>query len=268
MPCQHPFRTRTIHGLPVKVPCGSCLWCRRMKRTFWFHRVSHDVQSLYPVGSSFVTLTINSDIFTPKLHKADLQLFFKNLRKVAPSPFKYVAIGDYGDRTHRAHYHFLGIGLDTYNRPLIASCWSKGFIKVDPVTPGRIRYVINYMDKFGQQDAKYYENLGIEPPFKIFSRGIGSSLFEKYPHGRYFFRGRWYPYPSYHRAKHNASTPSLSLDETRVIISKAHSEGFESVPEYQNHRSWLSETVELHNLQNKLTPPQGIKHLPNSEPIC
>ena len=27
--CNHMYSTRTIYGLPVKVPCGSCVTCRR-----------------------------------------------------------------------------------------------------------------------------------------------------------------------------------------------------------------------------------------------
>ena len=70
--CNHMYHTRDIYGKPVKVPCGSCVTCRRTQSTFWSHRIQSDIAHLEKsgIGSSFVTLTIESDT-TPILCKSD-----------------------------------------------------------------------------------------------------------------------------------------------------------------------------------------------------
>ena len=103
--CNHMYGTRDIYGHPVKVPCGSCVTCRRTQSTFWSHRIQSDIAELEKsgTGSSFVTLTLESDT-TPILRKSDLQKFFKRLRKSCPDyPFKYLAIGYYELNTPRQH---------------------------------------------------------------------------------------------------------------------------------------------------------------------
>lgn len=263
MSCQHKFHTKTIYGKPVFVPCGSCVNCRKKNRTFWAHRITADVQSRYPLGSSFVTLTYSDDLKV--LSKKDLQDFFKRIRHDVP--FSYVAIGDYGSRTKRPHYHFLAIGLDPSNQKLVAKHWAHGFVKVDPVTSGRVNYVVNYMDNFNRLDKKMFDDNGLEAPFSLKSHGIGLSLFEEYPYGKYFYKGRWYTYPSYWRAKFNAQPITLSTQDLIQRNLEAHRQGFDSFASYDAYYSWLVERNSIHRDQQVLKAPQGIRHLTNSMPI-
>lgn len=266
MACQHYYRVRTIYGEPLKVPCGSCILCRKAKRTFLAHRILHDVQSCYPVGSSFITLTIESDRFATTLDKSLIQKFNKLLRSKGYR-YKFVAIGDYGSRTQRAHYHMLGIGLPIEAAYDIKHCWPHGFVSVDPINSARVNYVLNYMDSFRIQDKDLFRSRGIEPPFRLMSKNIGSSLFRKYPYSRYYFRGRWFDYPHYWRSVNGSSKPCKSIDEMKRNIYTANRKGFRNAVEMRNFNSFLSETISLHDDVNKCRPPQGIKHLPNSEPI-
>ena len=145
--CNHMYHTRDIYGHPVKVPCGSCVTCRRTQSTFWSHRIQSDISYLDKsgIGSSFVTLTIESDT-TPVLRKSDLQKFFKRLRKSCPDyPFKYLAIGDYGENTFRPHYHALLIGFPPELSAFVRKNWSLGFVDVDAVCTGNVNYVVRYM---------------------------------------------------------------------------------------------------------------------------
>ena len=145
--CNHMYSTRDIYGHPVKVPCGSCVTCRRTQSTFWSHRIQSDIAELEKsgTGSSFVTLTLESDT-TPILSKSDLQKFFKRLRKSCPDyPFKYLAIGDYGENTFRPHYHALLIGFPPELSALVRKNWSLGFVDVDAVCTGNVNYVVRYM---------------------------------------------------------------------------------------------------------------------------
>lgn len=264
MACQHYFETKTIHGKPVKVPCGKCLPCMRQKRSFWSHRIQSDVQAAYPAGSSFLTLTIEGD--SPALSKKDLSEFFRSLRRSLGFTPKHFALGDYGSRTKRAHYHAIVIGLDPSQKSLVARCWPHGFVDVAVATPGRINYILSYLEKLAPAYRREFEEAGLQPPFTSISRGIGRSLFDKYPDGRYWINGRWYTVPWYWRAqlglpKHNPSTQDLN-----ARISEARKNGM-SVPSYEALRHHQSEVSQLRNSQNRLKPPQGVRHLPNDEPI-
>lgn len=264
MACQHYFETRTIYGKPVKVPCGTCLPCMRQKRAFWSHRLQSDIQAAYPTGSSFVTLTIEGA--DPKLSKAQLSNFFRSLRRHLGFNPKHFALGDYGDRTKRAHYHAIIIGLDPSQKPLVSRCWPHGFTDVDVATPGRINYILNYLEKLAPAYRRQFEEAGLQPPFTSISRGIGQSLFDNNPDGRYWMNGRWYTFPWYWRAqlglpKHNPSTSEL---KTRISAAKKNNL---PVSLYETVKHHQSEVSQLHNAQQKLKPPQGVRHLPNDGPL-
>lgn len=80
-------------------------------------------------------------VVCPSLRRKDLQLFFKRcrvsyLRKFGEKlPLVYLAFGEYGDRFHRPHYHFLAFGLTDSQANFIASCWQSefGFVDVLPI---------------------------------------------------------------------------------------------------------------------------------------
>lgn len=254
--CMHQFKTRTIYGEPVSVPCGSCVTCRRTQRTFWSHRIQSDVSFMYRqgVGSSFVTLTIDSDL-TPKLSKPDLQKFFKRLRKKCPVKFSYLAIGDYGENTQRPHYHALMIGFPSELEYYVRKSWTKGFIDVKPINPGNINYVVRYMQKQTPTFKKKFKDLGLQEPFNVSSRGIGSSL--KIVDGKYQYKGKWYNLPPYWQSVHNVHSVPTDMSH---YISIARREGYPDVQSYLNHKAWLAEYNATRAAQNRLQPPQGVRH--------
>ena len=63
--------------------------------------------------SCMLNLTYNDDWIPEhgQLVKDDLQRFFKRMRK-AGFKFRYVASGEYGDKTRRPHFHIALFGLD------------------------------------------------------------------------------------------------------------------------------------------------------------
>lgn len=72
--------------------------------------------------ATFVTLTYSDDNIplqdgAATLAPADLQNFLKRLRThLAPSRIRFFAVGEYGDRTQRPHYHLIIYGLPTCKR--------------------------------------------------------------------------------------------------------------------------------------------------------
>ena len=192
MQCTNPV---TIYTNPEKpqgmiVPCGRCLACRIKKRTEWAMRITHELD--YYDYTSFVTLTYTdeylplSDKGYSTLRKKHLQDFIKRLRRDWPEPIKYFACGEYGDKTQRAHYHaiLMGIGLLPEHRLHVMRCWpwcdwdnptirerSFGLAEQDSV-----RYVAQYIDKklSGEALKDDYKLYGREPVFRLLSRGIGA----------------------------------------------------------------------------------------------
>ena len=74
-------------------------------------------------ASAFVTLTYSDDQLVrtlgdfPTLCPEHPQAFLKRLRaRVAPARFRFYLVGEYGDQTHRPHYHLVLFGFPTCER--------------------------------------------------------------------------------------------------------------------------------------------------------
>lgn len=167
------------------VPCGKCLLCRISKRREWTLRMLHEVA--YNDWNMFITLTY-SDEKLPKnmsLKKIDLINFFKRLRKLTGSKFKYFGIGEYGSETDRPHYHavIFGLQINNENKKNIMDCWTYCDWNVNSIRKNSfglaehdsIQYVANYVTKklSGDMLNEYYIEHGRENVFQISSNGIG-----------------------------------------------------------------------------------------------
>lgn len=177
--CKTPYVSKDN----IICPCGKCLSCLINKRKKWSLRCALEAYS--HKFSSFVTLTYEDEP-SEGVSKTELQRFFKRLRKRGYK-FRYYAVGEYGSRTHRAHYHLLLFGFDFLNAQDIKDAWGLGFVKVDTLTPDRIVYACNYVTKkFGNVD----NSNGRNPEFHLMSRkpalGINAIRFNK---DKYFLQG-------------------------------------------------------------------------------
>lgn len=124
------------------VPCGKCLWCLQKKRADWSFRLFQELN--VSESAHFLTLTYDDEKLPEEgLRKRDLQLFFKKLRKSNSAKIRYYAVGEYGTRTSRAHYHAIMFNLDV-TCP-VAQIWDKGHVQVGSVTPASIHYVTKYV---------------------------------------------------------------------------------------------------------------------------
>lgn len=106
----------------------------------------------------FLTFTYD-DAHLPaskSLHARHLTNFWKKLRKELDSwsdskiQIKYYAIGEYGSRTQRPHYHSITFNLPTFytEHPLnLERIWGHGHVHVDPCNAATIGYVIGYVLK-------------------------------------------------------------------------------------------------------------------------
>lgn len=144
-------------------PCGKCPPCLKARASSWSYRLMKE-EKLY-TNSMFLTLTYDTSTvpITPRgymtLRKSDLQLFFKRLRKALPdSKIKYYAVGEYGGKTCRPHYHIILFGA---NPGAVAKAWciedkftrqrtSIGNCHYGVVTGASVGYTLKYIQKPGK----------------------------------------------------------------------------------------------------------------------
>lgn len=171
---------------------------------------------LYPPGESyFGTLTYAPEHLPSNnsLSIEHLQLFWKRYRKKY-GKIRYYAAGEYGETTHRPHYHFAGFGhrlpdlvhfSDTQAGPLYTSAsldalWGLGNCIVGDLTFESAAYIARYITKklTGELGKIEYESQGISPPFSTMSRrpGIGGRWYDQfhsdvYPSDEVVVRGKY-----------------------------------------------------------------------------
>lgn len=139
--CDSPFHVKSAgyhsNGEYIPVGCGKCPPCRRNRTNGWVFRIMQEDR--ISDSAYFVTLTYDGDNLPrsynglPTLVKSDFQLFMKRLRinlKRAgkQSSLKYYAVGEYGSKFKRPHYHAVIFNLP--DTDLIESTWGKGGIHV------------------------------------------------------------------------------------------------------------------------------------------
>lgn len=178
--------------MPVEVPCGQCIGCRIGRARAWAMRCMHEA-TLHE-RNCFLTLTYRENPGTLRL--SDLQKFMKRLRKEVKEPLRYFAVGEYGERLGRPHYHLLLFGYDfedkyywcgsglsrQYRSDLLERIWTLGNSTVGSVTSASAQYVSQYCVKVvtGQKASDHYK--GRAPEFAVMSRrpGIGKGWIDQY----------------------------------------------------------------------------------------
>lgn len=126
------------------------------------------------MDAKFITLTYANPKLKWKngisqLHKPDLQNFFKKLRKVYKC--RYYAVGEYGSKTYRPHYHVLLFGK--VPEDFIRKSWEFGLVHIGRVSQKSVMYCLGYM-----VNGKHWTmTKGRVRPFCTMSRrpGIGAN---------------------------------------------------------------------------------------------
>lgn len=139
------IKPRYIHKNDVLVPCGSCAFCCATKRSDWALRLHYE--SRLHADKKFVTLTYADAHLkwrdnVPQLHKPHLQLWFKNIRRKG-FKIRYYAVGEYGSRTFRPHYHIILFG--SVPDQVIRDCWPFGLVHIGTVTDQSVMYTLGYI---------------------------------------------------------------------------------------------------------------------------
>lgn len=220
--------------------CGCCPECLSKKARIWVLRavmeaknnvgmmitLTYDTYKRDKCGNIIGENPVNPDL---KLDKKDCQDFFKRLRAKFPDKkIKYIAAGERGKSTNRAHYHALIFGLVfddlmyykkskrgnvIYRSKTLEKIWQGGnnrtqqggICTVDCINLNAS--VAAYCTKYAAKDS------GVDDTFMLFSHGIGEEELRKKFNGKpYVIQGQKYAIPRtiwqwYVTDKYNISAP-------------------------------------------------------------
>lgn len=127
----------------------------------WQIRLVHEAE-LYPDKTFFVTLTYDpwhlpvnkyGETFISKRHA---QLFLKRFRYHLGKPVRYFLCGEYGEDTHRPHYHLIlfcelddliPFAFNRFHSEVISKAWPFGLHEVSPAEKNSMAYVAGYVEK-------------------------------------------------------------------------------------------------------------------------
>lgn len=157
----------------VPVPCGKCPNCVARRVSGWsFRLMQEDKMSK---SSSFITLTYDTDNVPltrngyMSISKRDIQLFFKRLRKFNGDKIRYYAVGEYGGKSLRPHYHIILFNLKRLQE--VEAAWKHGSIHYGTVSGASVGYTLKYMSK--KSRIPMHVNDDRIPEFALMSKGLG-----------------------------------------------------------------------------------------------
>lgn len=177
------------------LPCGNCLLCREEYARQTAVRITHE--STLWEKNAFLTLTY-SDQHLPwhgGLEYKHLVLFWKRLRKQI-GKLRYYAVGEYGDKTQRPHYHACIFGHDftddriilrdtphlLWTSPALQAAWGLGNVSVGTLNFATARYTAQYVVKklrkkqqYKRIDEQTGELILLEQPRAFMSRNLGKN---------------------------------------------------------------------------------------------
>lgn len=172
-------------AVPVFVPCGKCLACRKNKAgEFAVRCYLESLTTNFDRCNQFVTFTYDDDNVTDKIDYDHINRTFKEIRKYIQerinrydlepytwlddsraqkvgSGFRYMVVGELGDRTKRPHFHALLFGLpadfaemvspfghrgghNLFRSHVLESYWNRGNVIVGDANFGSAFYTAGY----------------------------------------------------------------------------------------------------------------------------
>ena len=169
-----------IEANGTRVPCGQCMNCRVNQGRIWTSRILME-QLTCAQRSWFLTLTFNDDHVpvTPEYDQTLRKQEFLDWRKATArsiAPFRYYAVGEYGDLSGRPHYHVAVFPRDDSPIERITDAWEFGFTSAYELTDERARYLAQYTTKKLTKADDDRLLPGQEPEFRVSSRvpGLGA----------------------------------------------------------------------------------------------
>lgn len=175
----------------AEVGCGKCESCLINRARLWTGRIM--LEASQHVANSFVTLTYDVDHLPQggSLVPRDLQLFLKRLRHLCVG-VRFFAVGEYGDKSLRPHYHLALFGVFPYDHVspvvqrvnksrcvcVVCRCWTLGVVDIGNLEMASASYIVGYLLKGftkkgdSRLDGKYpeFRRMSLRP------YGVGASV--------------------------------------------------------------------------------------------
>ena len=171
------------------IPCNRCLGCKADQSREWAIRIEHEARM--SELKCFLTLTYSDEYCPKKIDRKLLTIKMKELQRKLDCNLRYFAVGEYGDKTKRPHYHAVLFNTDLlggaeqsrpgrYLHPAITGLWPYGQHEIQPYDEGTACYTAGYISK----------KLGDEDTFSIKSTRppLGKTFALEYP-GRLLSQG-------------------------------------------------------------------------------
>lgn len=173
------YKQDKLSGEHMALPCGKCPECLKRRVSAWSYRLVKQGQAAR--SAHFVTLTYDTHHvpITKKgwmnLCKRDLQLFFKRLRKNTKiKDIKYYAVGEYGGKSYRPHYHLILFNTEPHQ---VEQAWvdnngyAIGQCHFGTVAEASIGYTLKYVCKPSR--VPLHKNDDRQPEFALMSKKLG-----------------------------------------------------------------------------------------------
>lgn len=121
------------------------------------------------VEGTFLTLTYDDDhLQSTSLVREHITQFIRYIKRVAGPKERYFAVGEYGSKTFRPHYHVIHFGGTNDHRwqQLYRKAWKFGHIMVGSAQPAARNYVTGYVTKkLDQAHRREIDERGLVPEF-------------------------------------------------------------------------------------------------------
>lgn len=267
----------------VQVPCGHCSECLNVHAKGLAYRILKEAQ--VHDECYFLTLTYDDD-HIPKgrsLVKEEISIFNKRLKNKLrynglKSDFRFYAIGEYGGKSLRPHYHVIYFGLPIndlkfycfnekkdpiYNSDFINSVWEKGFVTIENVGVGAAFYVARYCDKkkLRHVSSADWQKLNLVPEFSVMSRmpGIGASAYPEVVKAIFnqqyvlYYKNQSFPISKYYldrfKKEYEFSPELLAFEKNTEMISDSKYSKY--LLTYDKDYDHVIQSIEIDKIKNK-----------------
>lgn len=157
----------------IIVACGKCYQCRTSRVNNWILRTTHELKR-YNNVACMITLTYKDEFNIDKsLDYKHFQNFMKSLRQKLNRPISYIAVGEYGYKSDRKHFHAFLLNVSAADKHVIDKLWKFGFTYTKTADVNALRYILKYSFKQQFKSKDYYEIKGLIPPMFHCSKGFG-----------------------------------------------------------------------------------------------
>lgn len=210
----------------IQLPCQQCILCREEQARQWAVRIAQE--ATLHLHNSFVTFTLDEE-HIPLDHslnyKLHMQPMWKRLRKNL-GPLRYYAVGEYGDKTQRPHYHACIFGHSftegrkiirrqptlLWSNEVLEKAWGLGQVAIGTLNYETARYTASYVTKklrtkqtYVKVDEKTGELIALEQPraYMSLNPAIARTWLEKwgnnvFTHDQVIINGKAQKPPKYY----------------------------------------------------------------------